>query len=116
MSNLQEIFIRIQETKNKTRQVRKMYRDALDSSGEYQEILKKTEALKMRKKQIETALKEDSLNDFKKLDAYKMHIKTDMEMLSDVALNDLMAGKTVEVVDEHNQKYEPLFSVKFKKA
>ncbi len=52
----------------------------------------------------------------KKLDAYKMHLKTDMEMLSDLALNDLMAGKTVEVVDKNNQKYEPLFSVKFKKS
>ncbi|MDQ3018334.1 MAG: hypothetical protein M3Q64_00465 [bacterium] len=116
MSNIQEVFNRIQETKAKTREVRKMYKDALDSSHEYQEVLEKLETLKARKKQIETQFKEDSMNDFKKLDAYKMHIKTDMEMLSDLALNDLMAGKTVEVVDEHDQKYEPLFSVKFKKA
>ncbi len=116
MSNIQEVFNRIQETKSKTREVRKMYKDELENSQEYQQILEKMEGLKMRKKQIETALKEDSSNDFKKLDAYKMHIKTDMEMLSDLALNDLMAGKSVEVVDAHEQKYEPLFTVKFKKA
>lgn len=116
MSNLQEVFDRIQETKGKTREVRKMYKDALEGSKEYQDILEKLEALKMRKKQIETDLKEDSMNDFKKLDAYKMHIKTDMELLSDLALNQFVTGARVEVTDSHNQKYEPMFSVRFKKA
>lgn len=116
MSNIQEVFNRIQETKVKVKEVRSMYKDALEASQEYQDILEKLEALKIRKKQIETELKEDSLNDFKKLDAYKMHIKTDMEMLSDLALNQFVTGETVEVVDAHNQKYEPQFTVRFKKA
>jgi hypothetical protein len=116
MNDIQEIFNRMQETKRKAREVKKMYRDALDNSREYQEILEKLETLKERKKSIEAELKEDSMNDFKQLDAYKMHVKADMEMLSDLALNKLMEGETVEVVDGDNQKYEPLFSVKFKKA
>ncbi len=116
MSNLQETFNRIQETKTKTREIRKQYREALEDSKEYQDILEKLEGLKLRKKQIETELKEDSLTDFKKLDAYKMHIKTDMELLSDLALNQLVSGETVVVTDSKDQKYEPLFSVRFKKA
>lgn len=116
MSNLQEVFNRIQETKSKSREIKKMYKDALNDSLEYQQILEKLETLKARKKQIETELKEDSMNDFKKLDAYKMHIKTDMEMLSDLALNQLVSGETVEVKDGQDQKYEPVFTVRFKKA
>lgn len=116
MSNLQEVFNRIQETKNKAKEIRKMYKDSLNGSHEYQEILEKLESLKARKKQIETELKEDSMNDFRKLDAYKMHLKTDLEMLSDLALNQFVSGETVEVKDENDQKYEPVFSVRFKKA
>ncbi len=56
------------------------------------------------------------MNDFKKLDALRMHVQTDMEMISDMALNKLMSGETVEVVDADNNRYEPLFSVRFKKA
>lgn len=116
MNDIQSIFNRIKETKQKQRELRKMYKDALSSSSAYQAITEQLEDLKIKKRQIETELKEDALNDFKKLDAYKMHVKTDNEMLSDLALNKLMAGESIEIVDEDNVKYEPQFTVKFKKA
>ncbi len=116
MNDIQEVFNRIRETRNKAKEIRKMYKDSLESSHEYQEILDKLETLKERKKSIENELKNEQGSDFKQLDAYKMHVKTDMEMLSDLALNKLMAGETVEVKDEDDNRYEPLFSVKFKKA
>jgi hypothetical protein len=37
-------------------------------------------------------------------------------MLNDMAMTMLMDGKTVEVTDEYENQYEPLFTVKFKKA
>lgn len=116
MQNLQEIFNRVRETKEEQKEIRKMYKDALNASQEYKEIVEKLEGLRNKKKQIETELKEDSMNDFKKLDALRMHVQTDMEMISDMALNKLMSGETVEVVDADNNRYEPLFSVRFKKA
>lgn len=116
MNDLQEVFNRIKETRTKAREIRKMYKDSLTAHQEYQEIVEKLEALKIRKKQIETEIKTDQQADFQKLDAYKMHVKNDTEMLSDLALNKLMAGETVEVTDEAGGKYEPLFTVKFKKA
>ena len=42
--------------------------------------------------------------------------KNDIELMSDMALNKLVSGETVEVVDEAGDKYEPLFTVKFKKS
>lgn len=116
MNDLQEVFNRIRETRNKAKEIRKMYQDSLIANQEYQEIKEKLENLKLRKKQIETEIKEDQMADFQKLDAYKMNVKNDMEMMSDLALNMLVSGETVEVVDADNAKYEPLFTVKFKKA
>lgn len=116
MNDLQEVFNRIRETRHKAKEIRKMYQDSLIANQEYQQIKEKFEELKTRKKQIETQVKEDQMADFQKLDAYKMHVKNDIEMLSDLALNKLVSGETVEVIDEDNVKYEPLFTVKFKKA
>jgi hypothetical protein len=116
MNDLQEVFNRIRQTRNKAKQIRKMYKDSLIANQEYQQVVEKIDNLKIRKKQIETDIKEDQMADFQKLDAYKMHVKNDTEMLSDLALNKLVSGETVEVIDEDNNKYEPLFEVKFKKA
>lgn len=116
MNNLQDVFSRIRETRVKAKQIRAMYKDSLAQHPEYKTIVEKIDALKEQKKQIETQVKDDQLAEFQKLDAYKMHVKNDLEMLSDLALNQLVSGETVEVVDEDNNKYEPLFTVKFKKA
>jgi hypothetical protein len=116
MNDLQEVFNRIRETRTKSKEIRKMYQDSLIANQEYQEVKEKLEELKIRKKQIEAQIQEDQTADFQKLDAYKMHVKNDLEMLSDLALNKLVSGETVEVVDEAGSKYEPLFTVKFKKA
>lgn len=116
MSNVQEVFNRIKDTKRKAKEIKRMYKDSLEASFEYREVLEKLEALKARKKQLETQIKEESAGEFAKLDAYKMHIKNDNELLSDIALNTLMAGETVQVKDENDEEYEPVFTVRFKKA
>lgn len=114
--DLSEVFKRIQETKQEQKEIRKMYKDSLASSQEYKDIVEKIESLKLRKKQIEFEVKEDNNQNFKKLDALRMHVKTDNELLSDLAINKLMAGETVEIVDAEDNRYEPQFVVKFKKA
>ncbi len=116
MQDIKEIFDRIRETKLKQKELRKMYKDELESSGEYQNLLEKIDQLKLRKKQIETDIKDNNAGNFKALDAYKMYVKTDMELLSDVAFNKLVSGETVEIVDGDNNRYQPVFSVRFKKA
>lgn len=116
MQNIQDIFTRIKQTKTKAKQVKKMYKDALESNTAYREVLEKLDALKLKKKEIETITKETSQGEFQKLDAYKMNIQQDNELLSDLALNHLMSGQTVTVKDEQEDEYEPVFTVRFKKA
>ncbi len=116
MSELSTVFARIKDTKRKQKEIRAQYKDMLAQDNEYQELIEKLDALKARKKEIEGAIKAELQSEFQKLDAYKMHIQNDNELMSDLAINQLMSGETVELVDENDQKYEPIFSVRFKKA
>jgi hypothetical protein len=43
-------------------------------------------------------------------------IKTDADILTDLALNKYVAGENVEIVDEYNNRLVPQFKVMFKKA
>ncbi|HMQ01663.1 MAG TPA: hypothetical protein PKD79_01170 [Candidatus Doudnabacteria bacterium] len=116
MNELKTVFERIKQTKQKQKEIRTQYKDVLAQNVEYQQLLEKLDALKARKKEIETVAKAELEGEFQKLDAYRMHIQNDQELMSDLAINQLMAGETVELVDENDQKYEPIFTVRFKKA
>lgn len=116
MQDIQEIFNRIQEIKKKQKDIRSAYKDALATSQEYKELDDKIKALRMRKKQIETATKANFSGEFTKLEDFAIDLESDNTMLSDAALSKLMKGETVEVKDEYDQTYEPQFSVKFKKT
>lgn len=116
MQNLQEIFARIQKTKKKQKDIRGAYKDALMNSAEYQDISEKIKNLRDKKKQIESAVRSDFSSEFTKLEDMKVDLESDYVLLSDIAMSKLMKGETVEVEDEYQNKYEPIFSVKFKKA
>ncbi|HSR89544.1 MAG TPA: hypothetical protein VLK22_04110 [Candidatus Udaeobacter sp.] len=116
MQDIQEIFNRMQEIKKKQKDIRSAYKEALEASLEYKEINDKIKTLRERKKQIENVTKESFSGEFTKLDDLKIDLESDSVMLSDIALNKLMKGETVQVVDEYNNSYEPLFTVKFKKT
>jgi hypothetical protein len=115
MQDIQEIFNRIQETKTEQRGLKAMYADALDSSKTYKEITEKLKELKAKKKEIEDQTKADLGKDYDKLEILKLDIKHDREMLSDIALNKLVKGEPVKVVDKDSKEYEPVFSVTFRK-
>lgn len=114
--SLQDIFHRINANKREQREIKAMYRDALDNSKEYKDLEEKIEALKARKTQIEQDVRNDLGKDWEQLDLLKLHVKQDNELLSDLALNKIMAGETIEIKDGADQPYEPVFSVKFKKS
>ena len=116
MADIQEIFSRIQLTKKKQKDIKATYRDALDSSAEYKEIVDKLKTLREKKKQIEMSVKAQFASEFNQLDAIKTDLESDTTLLSDAALTLLMKGGHVEVQDEYHNVYDPIFQVKFKKA
>jgi predicted nuclease with TOPRIM domain len=116
MSNIQEVFDRIQKTKKEQKEIRNMYRDALSHSGRYQENIEKLKKLKEEKKMLENEIKLEMRAEFDKMEILKNELQNDIMLLSDAALSRLMEGKVVEVTDQNEQKYEPIFTVRFKKS
>lgn len=115
MKNLQDIFNEIKSKQKQQKEISQIYRDALVCSEKYQEVKEKLNILKEKKKAIEQAIKDDFSSELTKLEDLKLDLKTDKEMLSDIALTNLMKGQTVQVTDSDNNEYEPTFSVNFKK-
>ena len=116
MQDIQEIWGRIQQIKKQQKDLRVAYKDALRASMEYVELVEKLTTMRARKKQIEATIKGDFASEFTKLDDLKIDLESDMEMLSDMAMTKLMKGETVEVKDEYDNVWQPIFSVKFKKT
>lgn len=116
MKDLQSIFNHIQEMKKDMKTIKKEYSDTLLNADDHELILEEMKKLKERKKQIETRVQEQMGRRYAELEELKDEIESEQEMLNDMAMTTLMDGKTVEVVDQYENRYEPLFTVKFKKA
>lgn len=113
---MQEIFARIQESKKEQKKFKDMYKQALDNSEEYQKTKEELKKLREQKKNIENRVKEEFSQELEELEKIKKSIADDQQLLSDVALNKVAKGEKVEVTDEHSTQYEPVFTVKFRKA
>lgn len=115
MQDIQEVFVRIQESKKKMKDLKEAYKDALSTSEEYKHITDEMKTMRERKKVIENTIKESFSSEFTQIDDLKIDIASDMELLSDIALSKVLKGESVQIKDEHDQEFEPIFAVKFKK-
>lgn len=116
MPNVQEVFDRLTKAKARQKEIKAMYRDALVTAPEHDEINEKIKSLRERKKQVELAIKESFSKEMVELDDLKVDIESDNELMSDLALTQLVKGETVEVKDSYENEYEPVFTVKFRKV
>ena len=113
MKDVKEIFERIQDQKREQREINKMVRDALASSATYGDTLDDIKKLRTKKMRLE----DEARGDFdQKLELLKLNIKQSTDVMSDVALTKIMKGESIKLVDEFNNEYEPVFSVRFKKT
>ena len=115
MHDLQEVFNRIQVSKKKGRELTSMYKEALGGIQAYQDLNEKIAQLRAKKRQIEIATWEDFSEECKQIDAIKVDVKSDAEMLTDIAITKYTKGESIEITDEYENKYEPRFSVRFSK-
>jgi hypothetical protein len=116
MQSLKEIHDRLEQKKKESSEIKKMFKESLEHNETYQALLEKLKVMKEEKKSIENEAWRQSSRDADRLDLLKLDIKSDKEVLSDIALNMYVAGKTVEIVDEEKQaRWVPQFSVRFKK-
>jgi len=116
MQRLQDIFIKLGSKKSEVKQIKNMYKDALENLAEYRKIEEDLKRLKLRKKQIEQEVKNDLGSEWTKLESLKKDIEGDKETMVSLAIDHLLKGEEVSVEDEEGIKHEPQYSVKFKKA
>lgn len=90
-----------------------MIKDQLAAHARYQEIAEEIAKLREEKKALEKEMWAPA--DIQELEALKLDIKDDHEMLADIALNMYIANEPVEIVDELNGRWVPVFAVRFKK-
>lgn len=115
MQDIQEIFNKVQSKKNELKELRIICKDVLDNSSEYKELIEELRVLRQKKKDLESVLMEDVTNEMTKIEELKLDIKTDQEMIADIALTNVMKGEEVKLTDEYSAVYGPVFNVKFKK-
>ncbi|OGF30909.1 hypothetical protein A2223_03600 [Candidatus Falkowbacteria bacterium RIFOXYA2_FULL_35_8] len=115
MKDIQEIFDRIQEKKQKQKELKMSYKDALETTPGYKEAVENLQTARAKKKELELSVQEDFSSEFQQLEDIKDDIDTDNQMLSDLALTTIMKGEPIEITDKYESNYEPVFSVKFKK-
>jgi predicted nuclease with TOPRIM domain len=115
MRDIQEVYNELQETKKAQKSIKKEYKDALVNANEYEETSEEMKKIREKKKQIETmtqsrmGLRWDELE---KLKAKQAELE---QMVTDIAMTTIMDGKTVEIKDEFNNAYEPVYKISFKK-
>lgn len=114
MSQLNEIYQRILVNKKRQKEIRQMLTDELSHNARYKELEEEMKTLREEKKGIEQQVRAQS-SDGQELEELKIEIDTDQELLADVALNMFMKEETVEIVDEYDQTWHPVFKVAFKK-
>ena len=115
MKEVQEVFNRIKDKQNEQKILKDIHRSVLANSQEYQLVLEELKELKDKKKKIQQSLESDLKEEFQKIDEIKSYIASDREMLSNMTLSQFLKGEKVEITDEKNNKYGPIFSVRFEK-
>ncbi|KKW29950.1 MAG: hypothetical protein UY72_C0028G0003 [Candidatus Uhrbacteria bacterium GW2011_GWD2_52_7] len=115
MPTLQELHQRLQEKKAQRKDIKQSFQDQLRNSKRYMDIIEEMEKLRSEKKSIENEILNRDV-DVEKLEELAADIKTDVILLADVALNMYISNQSVEIVDEQNARWVPLFTVRFKKS
>jgi len=112
---LQLAFFEIIENKKEAKDLKALLADTLKDNDKYQEIVEQIKELNEKRKNMLLAIKNTIAKPMEKLEELNIEKKSTKEVMTDLALNSFMKGETVEVEDEFGNKYEPVWTVTFKK-
>jgi len=115
INRLQEVYNELRELKEERKKLNESIKDELKHHERYAQVIDELTTLKSEKKSIETQVKEASPKDATRLDEIAVELKSNEELLSDLAFNLLMKNETVELTDQHANRYVPQFVVRFRK-
>lgn len=113
---LQLVFNEADKKRNRLRELKAMIKEQIEGKQEYQEIKETGDALKARKKNLIAVVNADNKTECDEIDSLKLDLKSQKQLISDVAISDYVSGKEVRVTDSYGRILEPVFSVKFVKT
>jgi len=116
MPDLQEIHSRIRAKKDEKKKVNVIFKDVLAGSKPYQDVLDELRKLNTKKTQLKQELWSDFGSELEQLERLTLDVKTDEILLTDLSLTMLMKGQALDLKDENDVKYEPVFRITFKKT
>lgn len=112
---MQEVFDQVQELKKTRKGIGKEYRDALSQDNGYVEITEELKKLREKKKLLESGVQAEMGQRWEDFERFKAEIESLDEMLTDIAMTNLMEGKSINLKDKDNVEYEPSYKITFKK-
>jgi len=110
----QEVFTRLEQNKNKLREVNRQIKDHYESNSDYANLVEQGKAVSDKKKQLRTQLNESIEKLLESRDDLKIDVMSDKDLLTDILLVKVAKQEQVTLKDQYQQEVLPLFSVKFK--
>ena len=114
-NRLQEVYNELRELREERKKIKDAIKDELKHHERHTQVLDELATLKAEKKAIETHVAEQSPKDAQRLDEIAIEIKSNEELLSDLAFNLMMKDESVELTDQYSNRYVPQFVVRFRK-
>lgn len=111
MVNIQKVFDELQKLKGEYKKLRDYMIEQYKNNPEYVELTEKIKVLKEKRKVIEDSVKAQNTGEVTKMEDLKIDMDSQKEMLNDAILSTVMKGETVEVKDQFEQLYLPIFHV-----
>jgi seryl-tRNA synthetase len=115
MQNMQEVFDKIQELKQTRKEIGREYRDALAQTDSYGELKEEIKKMRDKKKSMESSVQAEMGSRFEEFEKAKREIESSEQMLTDIAMTNLMNGESISLKDKNNAEYEPSYKITFKK-
>ena len=116
MKDLKEIHDHMRQSREEKKKVNEIIRDVYAQSKPYQEVLDEIKTLKEKKLKLENDIRSQFVKEMEQIEKLGADLQNDAQLLTDLALSKLMKGETVEIVDDNDVTYEPVFKVAFKKT
>ena len=116
MNDLPSLMKRIRATKQERKELNLVVRDTLGASGAYQKMGDELKELRLKKQRLEREIKQECAQEIEKAEKLAQSLKADTQLMTDLALTKFMKGETIDITDENDVKYEPVFKVSFKRT
>ncbi len=115
MKDIQEVFNEIQELKQTKKEIGREYRDILAQDEDYQELKEEVTTVRDKKKTREQSAQSGMGRRWEEFERATAEITELEQMLTDIAMTNLMDGKSISLKDKYDTEYEPSYKITYKK-